>query len=126
LGCEIVVAVPNTVPESAQFKIYLSPHQSRFRLEFISASDEMMSRWSDETMSRWRMILARSPISYGWENVGSHPPLACGPSSQFRKLLPSRSVQRSSGESRLGRPNRQPRGCGDAKKRSNSFDGASS
>jgi hypothetical protein len=22
LGCEIVVAVPNTVPESAQFKIY--------------------------------------------------------------------------------------------------------
>jgi hypothetical protein len=59
LGCEIVVAVPNTVPESAQFKIYLSPHQSRFRLEFISASDEMMSRWSDETMSRWRMILAR-------------------------------------------------------------------
>jgi hypothetical protein len=30
LGCEIVVAVPNTVPESAQFKIYLSPHQSLF------------------------------------------------------------------------------------------------
>src|SRR5262245_36756030 len=27
---------------------------------------------------------------------------------------------------KLGRPNRQPRGCGDSKKRSNSFDGASS
>jgi hypothetical protein len=49
LGCEIVVAVPNTVPESAQFKIYLSPHQSRFRLEFIPSRDE--------TISRWRMIL---------------------------------------------------------------------
>ena len=48
LGCEIVVAVPNTVPESAQFKIYLSPHQSRFRLEFIPSRDE--------TISRWRMI----------------------------------------------------------------------
>src|SRR5262249_36044151 len=45
-------AVPNTVPESAQFTIYLSPHQSRFRLEFISARDE--------TMSRWRMILAQA------------------------------------------------------------------
>jgi glycosyltransferase involved in cell wall biosynthesis len=52
LGCEIVVAVPNTVPESAQFKIYLSPHQSRFRLEFIPSRDE--------TMSRWRMILAQA------------------------------------------------------------------
>src|SRR5262249_38038045 len=52
LGCEIVVAVPNTVPESAQFKIYLSAHQSRFRLEFIPARDE--------TMSRWRMILAQA------------------------------------------------------------------
>ena len=29
-------------------------------------------------------------------------------SSKFRKLLPSTSVQGSSGESRLGRPNRQP------------------
>jgi glycosyltransferase involved in cell wall biosynthesis len=48
LGCEIVVAVPNTVPESAQFKIYLSPHQSRFRLEFIPSRNE--------TISRWRMI----------------------------------------------------------------------
>ena len=52
LGSEIVVAVPNTVPESAQFKIYLSPHQSLFRLEFVPARDE--------TMSRWRMILAQA------------------------------------------------------------------
>jgi hypothetical protein len=52
LGCEIIIAVPNTVPESAQFKIYLSPHQSRFRLEFIPARDD--------TMSRWRMILAQA------------------------------------------------------------------
>jgi glycosyltransferase involved in cell wall biosynthesis len=52
LGCEIVVAVPNTVPESAQFKVYLAPHQSRFRLEFIPSRDE--------TMSRWRMILTQA------------------------------------------------------------------
>jgi glycosyltransferase involved in cell wall biosynthesis len=52
LRCEIVVAVPNTVPESAQFKIYLSAHQSRFRLEFISAREEKMSRW--------RMILEQA------------------------------------------------------------------
>jgi glycosyltransferase involved in cell wall biosynthesis len=52
LCCEIVVAVPNTVPESVQFKIYLLAHQSRFRLEFISARDK--------TMSRWRMILAEA------------------------------------------------------------------
>ena len=52
LGCEIVVAVPNPAPESAQFKMYLSPHQSRFRLEFIPSRDE--------TMSRWRMILANA------------------------------------------------------------------
>ena len=35
LGCEIVVAVPKAVKKSAQFKVYLSPHRSRFRLEFI-------------------------------------------------------------------------------------------
>src|SRR5262245_54448616 len=52
LGCEIVVALPNTAPESEQFKIYLSPHQSRFRLEFIPPHDE--------TISRWKMILARA------------------------------------------------------------------
>ena len=52
LGCDIVVAVPNTVPESAQFKIYLAPHQSRFQLEFIPSRDE--------TMSRWRMILTQA------------------------------------------------------------------
>jgi glycosyltransferase involved in cell wall biosynthesis len=52
LGCEIVLAVPNTVPESVQFKVYLSAHQSRLRLEFISARDE--------TMSRWKMSLAQA------------------------------------------------------------------
>jgi glycosyltransferase involved in cell wall biosynthesis len=52
LGCKIVVAVPNTVPQSAQFKIYLSPHESCFRLEFIPPHDE--------TISRWKMILARA------------------------------------------------------------------
>jgi glycosyltransferase involved in cell wall biosynthesis len=52
LGCEIVVAVPNTVPESAQFQIHLSPHQTSFRLEFIPSRDE--------TLSRWRMMLANA------------------------------------------------------------------
>jgi glycosyltransferase involved in cell wall biosynthesis len=52
LGCEIIVAVPDTVPESTQFKIYLSPHQSHFRLEFIPARDE--------TISRWRMMLTNA------------------------------------------------------------------
>src|SRR5215510_3454604 len=52
LGCEIVIAVPNTVPESAQFKVYLAPHQSRFRLEFTPSRDE--------TIGKWRMILAHA------------------------------------------------------------------
>src|SRR5260221_12903820 len=37
-------------------------------------------------------------------NVGSHPPSRIWASSQFRKRLPSTSVQGSSGESRLSRP----------------------
>ena len=45
LGCEIVVAVPNSAPESAQFKIYLSPHQSRFRLEFVPSRAYATSNW---------------------------------------------------------------------------------
>ena len=45
LGCEIVVAVPKSAPESAQFKMYLSPHQSRFRLEFIPPRDYATSMW---------------------------------------------------------------------------------
>jgi glycosyltransferase involved in cell wall biosynthesis len=45
LGCEIVVAVPNSAPESAQFKMYLSPHQSRFRLEFIPTREYATSTW---------------------------------------------------------------------------------
>jgi hypothetical protein len=48
LGCEIVVAVPKPALKSVQFKMYLSPHQSRFRLEFIPSRDE--------TISRWRMV----------------------------------------------------------------------
>jgi glycosyltransferase involved in cell wall biosynthesis len=39
LGCEIVVAVPDAAPESVQFKTYLSPHESHFRLEFIQPRD---------------------------------------------------------------------------------------
>src|SRR5262245_8529238 len=50
LGCEIVVALPNAAPESVQFKTYLSPHQSRFRLEFIQPRDY------PTTTSVWRMI----------------------------------------------------------------------
>jgi len=45
LGCEIVVAVPNSAPESAPFKMHLSAHQSRFRLEFIPARDYGISIW---------------------------------------------------------------------------------
>jgi hypothetical protein len=45
LGCEIVVAVPNAAPESVQFKTYLLPHQSRFRLEFIQSRDYTGSVW---------------------------------------------------------------------------------
>src|SRR5262249_61086423 len=45
LGCEIVVALPNSAPESVQFKMYLSPLQSRFRLESIPSRDEATSRW---------------------------------------------------------------------------------
>ena len=48
LGCEIVVAVPKPALESVQFKMYLSPHRPRFRLEFIPSRDE--------TISRWRMV----------------------------------------------------------------------
>jgi glycosyltransferase involved in cell wall biosynthesis len=43
LGCEIVVAVPNA--DSVHFKMYLSPHQSRFRLEFIQPRDHATSVW---------------------------------------------------------------------------------
>jgi len=45
LGCEIVVAVPNRAPASAPFKMYLSPHQSRFRVEFIPSRDYATSMW---------------------------------------------------------------------------------
>src|SRR5262245_64776111 len=45
LGCEIVVTVPNQAPESAQYKIYLSPHQSQFRLEFIPSREYATSMW---------------------------------------------------------------------------------
>jgi hypothetical protein len=49
LGCDVVVAVPNAVVQSTQFEAYLSPQQSRFRLEFIPSRDK--------TLSRWRMAL---------------------------------------------------------------------
>jgi glycosyltransferase involved in cell wall biosynthesis len=45
LGCEIVLAVPHQAPESPQFKMYLSPHQSRFRLEPIPSRDYATSMW---------------------------------------------------------------------------------
>jgi glycosyltransferase involved in cell wall biosynthesis len=45
LGAEIVVALPKAAPESEQFKMHLSPHQSRFRLEFIPARDYAASKW---------------------------------------------------------------------------------
>jgi hypothetical protein len=45
LVCEIVVAVPNQAPESAQFKRYLSPYQSRFRLEVIPSRGYATSMW---------------------------------------------------------------------------------
>jgi glycosyltransferase involved in cell wall biosynthesis len=45
LGCEIVIAVPSAAPESAQFKMYLSPHQSRFRLEVIPSREYATSIW---------------------------------------------------------------------------------
>jgi glycosyltransferase involved in cell wall biosynthesis len=45
LGCEVVVAVPKAAAESAQFKVYLSPHQSVFRLEFIPPRDYVTSIW---------------------------------------------------------------------------------
>jgi glycosyltransferase involved in cell wall biosynthesis len=45
LGCDVVVAVPNAVVQSAQFEVYLSPQQSRFRLEFIPSRDETLGRW---------------------------------------------------------------------------------
>jgi glycosyltransferase involved in cell wall biosynthesis len=45
LGCDIVIAVPKPAPESPQFKTYLSPHQSQFRLEFIPSRDYATSTW---------------------------------------------------------------------------------
>ena len=45
LGCEIVVAVPKPALATPQFKMYLSPHQSWFRLEFIPPRDETINRW---------------------------------------------------------------------------------
>ena len=49
LGCEIVVAVPKPAPESEQFKMYLSPHQSRFRLEFIPSRDYAIKQVEDDS-----------------------------------------------------------------------------
>jgi hypothetical protein len=51
LGCEIVVAVPKSALESAQFKMYLWPHRPRFQLEFIP---------SRKAIGRWRMVASIS------------------------------------------------------------------
>jgi glycosyltransferase involved in cell wall biosynthesis len=59
LGCEIVVAVPNQAPESAQYKIYLSPHQSQFRLEFIPSREYATTMYKPvrgHATSMWKMI----------------------------------------------------------------------
>jgi glycosyltransferase involved in cell wall biosynthesis len=45
LGCEIVVAVPAPAQGSEQFKMYLLPHQSQFRLEFIPSREYATSMW---------------------------------------------------------------------------------
>lgn len=45
LAGEIVVAVPDPAPESAQFKEYLAPHQSSFRLESIPPRNYVTSVW---------------------------------------------------------------------------------
>jgi glycosyltransferase involved in cell wall biosynthesis len=45
LRCEIVVAVPSSAPDTPQFKMYLSPYQSKFRLEFIRPRDYGSSIW---------------------------------------------------------------------------------
>jgi glycosyltransferase involved in cell wall biosynthesis len=45
LGCEIVVALAYPAPESAQFKVYLAPHRSQFRLELISPRNYVTSMW---------------------------------------------------------------------------------
>jgi Glycosyl transferases group 1 len=47
LGCEIIVAVPRPALESAQFKMYLSSHRPRFRLESIP---------SRKALGRWRTV----------------------------------------------------------------------
>jgi hypothetical protein len=61
LGSEIVVAVPKPALESAQFKMYLSSHRARFRLEFIPSRDETISRWrrSLTNARAFRALIAR-------------------------------------------------------------------
>jgi hypothetical protein len=49
----------------------------------------------------WSVISERSATARTVGNVGNHPPSRIWASSQFRKPLPSTSVQGSSGESRL-------------------------
>jgi glycosyltransferase involved in cell wall biosynthesis len=45
LGCEIIIAVPKSAPESPQFKMHLGPHQSRFQVEFIPSREYGTSIW---------------------------------------------------------------------------------
>jgi hypothetical protein len=43
--CEIILAVPNSAPDSLQFRMHLGPHRSRFQLEFIRSRDYVRSIW---------------------------------------------------------------------------------
>jgi hypothetical protein len=45
LRCEIILAVPNSAPDSLQFRMHLGPHRSRFHLEFIRSRDYVRSIW---------------------------------------------------------------------------------
>jgi hypothetical protein len=70
LGCEVVVAVPNQTPESAQFKVHLSPYQSRFRLEFIPPREYATTMWQKPSRgyatSMWKMIKTDAHVFANW------------------------------------------------------------
>src|SRR5262245_53047551 len=45
LGCDVVLALPKSAPESEQFKMYLSSEQTRCRLEFIPSREYATNMW---------------------------------------------------------------------------------
>jgi hypothetical protein len=45
LGCEIILAIPNSAPDSSQFRMHLGAHRSCFQLEFIRSRDYVRSIW---------------------------------------------------------------------------------